>query len=284
MWDSKKKITTFASAMVLSLASMGAMPFSASATETTKAVTTTAEEETTSTTTATTSEAENGDAENLESADFDEMMELFGSVIDGSEEDAVEPPDYYADDYYDTDGNATLIKHEKIIYESEEMQFIAVTTKDGDVFYILINYSAEDDEDNVYFLNKVDSFDLYSLLYAEDENSDESANINPAEQAELYADAATGGHYNGTYKDNSTPDVTEAENPEDTETQPVSSGMMNNNILLIGGIGVLAVIAFIIFMLKSGKLGGGKKKVEDIGDFEEEDDYEDYGNVEDENE
>lgn len=44
-------------------------------------------------------------------------------------------------------GNATLIKHEKIIYDSEEMQFIAVTTKDGDVFYILINYSAEGDED-----------------------------------------------------------------------------------------------------------------------------------------
>lgn len=138
------------------------------------------------------------------------------------------------------------------------MQFIAVTTKDGDVFYILINYSAEDEEDNVFFLNKVDSFDLYSLLYA---------------------DAATGGHYNGTYKDNSTPDVTEAENPEDADSQPASGGMMNNSILLIG---VLAVIAFVIFMLKSGK--GGKKKVDDIGDFEEEDDYEDYGNVEDENE
>ena len=220
------------------------------------------------------------DKEDIESADFNEMMELFGSVIEGAEEADGEPHDYYADDYYDTDGNATLIKHEKIIYDSEEMQFIAVTTKDGDVFYILINYSAEDEEDNVFFLNKVDSFDLYSLLYAEDEESEESANINPAEQAELYADAATGGHYNGTYKDNSTPDVTEAENP-DEEIQPASSGMMNNSILLIGGIGVLAVIALVIFMLKSGK---GGKKVDDIGDFEEEDDYEDYGNVEDENE
>lgn len=277
MWDSKKKITAFASAMMLSLASVGVMPFSASAAESTTTAETTAESETTSTSVTTTA-----DKENIESADFDEMMELFGSVIEGAEESDGEPHDYYADDYYDTDGNATLIKHEKIIYDSEEMQFIAVTTKDGDVFYILINYSAEDEEDNVFFLNKVDSFDLYSLLYAEDEESEESANINPAEQAELYADAATGGHYNGTYKDNNTPDVTEAENPEDADSQPVSNGMMNNSILLIGGIGVLAVIAFVIFMLKSGK--GGKKKVEDIGDFEEEDDYEDYGNVEDENE
>lgn len=276
MWDSKKKITAFASAMMLSLASVGVMPFSASAAESTTTAETTAESETTSTAVTTTA-----DKEDIESADFDEMMELFGSVIEGAEEADGEPHDYYADDYSDTDGNATLIKHEKIIYDSEEMQFIAVTTKDGDVFYILINYSAEDEEDNVFFLNKVDSFDLYSLLYAEDEESEESANINPAEQAELYADAATGGHYNGTYKNNSTPDVTEAENP-DEEIQPASSGMMNNSILLIGGIGVLAVIAFVIFMLKSGK--GGKKKVDDIGDFEEEDDYEDYGNVEDENE
>ena len=47
--------------------------------------------------------------------------------------------DYFDDDYYDTAGNATLIKEESIIYDSEEMQFIADTTKDGHVFYLLIN-------------------------------------------------------------------------------------------------------------------------------------------------
>jgi uncharacterized protein YukJ len=35
------------------------------------------------------------------------------------------------------------------------MQFISVTTKDGHVFYVLINYAAESGEDNVYFLNNV---------------------------------------------------------------------------------------------------------------------------------
>lgn len=63
--------------------------------------------------------------------------------------------DYFSDDYYDTDGNAALIKEESIIYDSEKMQFIAVTTKDGHVFYVLINYSAESGEDAVYFLNNV---------------------------------------------------------------------------------------------------------------------------------
>jgi hypothetical protein len=63
--------------------------------------------------------------------------------------------DYYDDDYYDTDGNATLINNQSIIYNSDEMQFISVTTKDGNVFYVLINYSDDDNIDNVYFLNKV---------------------------------------------------------------------------------------------------------------------------------
>lgn len=64
-------------------------------------------------------------------------------------------PDFYGDPYYDTDGNASLIKSESIIYNTEEMQFIAVTTKDGHVFYVLINYSAASGEDSVYFLNNV---------------------------------------------------------------------------------------------------------------------------------
>ena len=71
----------------------------------------------------------------------------------------------YGDDYYDTDGNATLIKSERIVYNSEEMQFIAVTTKDGHVFYVLINYSAENAEDQVFFLNNVrNTYGHYKLL------------------------------------------------------------------------------------------------------------------------
>lgn len=64
-------------------------------------------------------------------------------------------PDFYGDPYYDTGGNASLIKSETIICNTEEMQFIAVTTKDGHVFYVLINYSAENSEDQVFFLNNV---------------------------------------------------------------------------------------------------------------------------------
>ena len=74
-------------------------------------------------------------------------------------------PDFYGDPYYDTNGNASLIKSEQIIYNTEEMQFIAVTTKDGHVFYVLINYTADNGEDNVFFLNNVrNTYGHYKLL------------------------------------------------------------------------------------------------------------------------
>ena len=257
MWDSKKRITAIMSAMTLTLASVGSLPLSASAEENTTAVSA--------------SETETGKAAGGESDDFDKMMDMFGEAIENQNN-----TDNFEDS--DTKGNASLIKEEDIIYESEKMQFISVTTKDGDVFYILINYSAEDGEDNVYFLNKVDDFDLYSLLYADDEDSDKS--VDSAEQASLYADAASNGH-------SKNPEATESESSEETSTeneaQPAKHGPMNNSILLVGGIAVLGVIAFVIFMIKTGKLGGKKKKTEEPDDFEE-DDYQDYGETEDRDE
>lgn len=260
MQSSKKMIAGLASAMMLSLASFGVLSVNAHA------------------------EEETLPAIEDNSIDLNEMMNLYENMVNAEEstETAVstEPVDYFENDYYDTEGNATLIRHEDIICSSEEMQFIAVTTKDGDVFYILINFSAESDEDNVYFLNKVDDYDLYSLLYAED-----SDNENPAEAAEMYADAATGGHTKNPVTTNALGGNVKEETiiTEEADTMSENKGMMNNSILLVVGIIILGAIAFVIFLIKSGKLGGKKKKTEDIMDFEE-DEYPDYGAVEDENE
>ena len=98
---------------------------------------------------------------------FGDDMEKFREVMSElAEAETTEvKPDYFGDSYYDTDGNATLIKSERIVYNSEEMQFIAVTTKDGHVFYVLINYSAENAEDQVFFLNNVrNTYGHYKLL------------------------------------------------------------------------------------------------------------------------
>ena len=176
--------------------------------------------------------------------------------------------DYYGDDYYDTDGNATLIKQEKIIYDSEEMQFIAVTTKDGSVFYVLINYSAEGNEDNVYFLNKVDDYDLYALLYQGDEDSQ---NTNPDSAA---AEAASNANKaNGNKGKNN---VNEATTTTDSAVQQTSSKNQSNGskTLMITGVGVavLAAAGFIFYKMKNGK----SKKKSNSDDFDGfEDDFDD---------
>ncbi|MDE5860904.1 MAG: DUF4366 domain-containing protein [Ruminococcus sp.] len=166
--------------------------------------------------------------------------------------------DYFDDDYYDTAGNATLIKEESIIYDSEEMQFIAVTTKDGHVFYVLINYSAESGEDAVYFLNKVDDYDLYALLYAGDEEN----NITP-EQALQAAENANGRVQNNSENEETSVPVSEQKN----------SANMNMIYLAVGAIVIIAV-GFIAmkFMKKP------KKKVtsedENYDFYDDEDDEE----------
>lgn len=168
--------------------------------------------------------------------------------------------DYFTDDYYDTDGNATLIKSEQIIYNSEEMQFIAVTTKDGHVFYVLINYSAANGEDNVYFLNKVDDFDLYALLYAGEEDKDGNSTITPEESAQA-AESANG----RVQQDSSLEKPDETVKPTDIENlsaeeAPVKSNSMNmTSVYLAVGVIALGAVGFLGFkFLKKPK----KKAVE----------------------
>lgn len=268
MWNTKKSAAAVFSAMVLTLASVGnAIPaFAEESDMTTSAIT-----------------AADNSAANMELGE-EEMQRLVDEIQQnktaiensGAEiDDTVH--DYYADDHYDTDGNATLIKQEKIIYDSEEMQFIAVTTKDGDVFYILINYSAEGDEDNVFFLNKVDDFDLYSLLYAGNDGEEEK---DPAEQAKKYADAANGGGVTADISDSAEEATYETESSEDSKETKTASPM-NSNVLILVGVGVLAVIGGAVLVLKKGK--PGKKKKAGVEDFDE--DYDDdYGSVTDEDE
>ena len=262
MWNTKKSVAAVFSAMALTLASIG------------NAIPVFAEE-----TTAITEMADNSSAANMELGEedmqklVDEIQHNKAAMENSDDETDNAGHDCYADENYDTD--ATLIKHEKIIYDSEEMQFIAVTTKDGNVFYILINYSAEGDEDNVFFLNKVDDFDLYSLLYADNEGEEEK---DPAEQAKKYADAATNGGVTADVSDRAVESTGEAESAEEKSTTKQPSSM-NSNALILVGVGVLAVIGGAVLLLKKGKFG--KKKNTGAEDFEE--DYDDdYGSVTDE--
>lgn len=180
-------------------------------------------------------------------------------------------PDFYGDSYYDTNGNASLIKSEQIIYNTEEMQFIAVTTKDGHVFYVLINYTAENGQENVFFLNKVDDYDLYALLYAGDENQESS--ITP-EQAAQAAESANGRvtNHNSTVTETAET-LTDSEDHSETAEQPKKNNM--NNIYLLFGAIVLIGIGAAGFMLSK-----KKSKSKAVPEFEQEgnesDDDEEY--------
>ena len=173
-----KIMSAVMSAMMLALASVGGV--TASAEESSEVSETTvieATESTESTETSVTTASSDKDSDTSETeittsslSDSEITAEEFMKVMAKLAENGTvtvedSRPDYDGDPYYDTDGNATLIKSEQIIYNTEEMQFIAVTTKDGHVFYVLINYTAQNGEDNVYFLNNVrNTYGHYKLL------------------------------------------------------------------------------------------------------------------------
>jgi ABC-type antimicrobial peptide transport system permease subunit len=173
--------------------------------------------------------------------------------------------DYENDPYYDTEGNASLIENQKIIYDSDEMQFISVTTKNGNVFYILIDYTAAKEnggENVVYFLNKVDDYDLYTLLN-DGNNSD-----NSVEDYEKQ---------NGTAFGKTTSSIDESKNAVETTTSTAaassSSKSGNKNMMIILCVVVVIGAGAAIFFFKFKK----KKSTvpNDELDFDEYDEDED---------
>lgn len=90
-----------------------------------------------------------------------------------------------------TIGNSELIANEEVLMENGYYQFIAVTTRDEDVFYIIIDKTKQ--EDNVYFLNQVDTYDINKLLNKDNENGGASAGSLVAEDTTIPTEAVTEG-------------------------------------------------------------------------------------------
>lgn len=247
-----KFFSAILSALVLAAASVGVTAFAEeTATEPTSAEST-VEEKATENEKVSDSEKE----DNPVNVDVDEVMNYINKFADAENAASAENgenarPDYYGDDYYDTKGNATLIKSEHIIYNTEEMQFIAVTTKDGHVFYVLINYSAENGEDNVYFLNKVDAIDLYALIYMKDEEKESGIDINNVKKAEETAFEAFGKEKSSAenWEDSIETDISDTDTfeQEKPEQKPMSS---NNMYLIIGAAVILCIGGAGFFIMK----------------------------------
>ena len=148
------------------------------------------------------------------------------------------------------DGNAQLMDD---VTDNENLQFITVTARDGNEFYIIIDKGAQ--SENVYFLNTVDESDLAALV----------EDYTPGQTTEQQQPEPS-----------STPDTEPAEPEHEPEKQPEQDAENTNSsflflivLILAGGAG-LAVYYFKVFR--------PKKKLEQA------DDIEDFGFEETENE
>ena len=141
-------------------------------------------------------------------------------------------------------GNANLIDD---VSEDENLQFITVTARDGNVFYFVIDHAAE--SENVYFLNTVDESDLAALVEDGEQTEQEKEPITP-------------------YTEKETTETEETEKPEaETEKEQPEQAPQNNNmlliiILLICGGGV--ALYYFKFIMPKKKL----EQADDIEDFE----------------
>lgn len=141
------------------------------------------------------------------------------------------------------DGNAQLMDD---VTDNENLQFITVTARDGNEFYIIIDKGAQ--SENVYFLNTVDESDLAALV--EDYAPEQTTEQQPPEPS-------------------STPDTEQAEPEQEREKQPepdtenANSSFLFLIILILAGGAGLAVYYFKVFRPKK-KL----EQADDIEDFE----------------
>ena len=145
------------------------------------------------------------------------------------------------------DGNMNLVDD---MVTSSGKQFITVTTRDGNYFYIIID---RDDNGNqtVYFLNQVDEADLLSLL-DEDELKDYTESQKPTEPAPTEP-----------------PQTQPTEAPAPNEEKNSGSLTALLPVLLLGAIGIGGFVMF----------SGKRKKVQQVKpdpdvDYTDDDDFE----------
>ena len=145
-------------------------------------------------------------------------------------------------------GNADLIDD---VSENENLQFITVTARDGNIFYFVIDHAAENE--NVYFLNTVDESDLAALVEEKGKTENEkTSTVTETEKEETPTE--------------------KTEEPESEKEQPEQAPQNNNMLLIIlilicgGGV---AFYYYKVIMPKN-KL----EQADDIEDFEFEDEDE----------
>ena len=163
---------------------------------------------------------------------------------------------------YQSDGNSHTT--DMLYSAATNKQFITLQTKNGNTFYLVIDYDKPIDEDaemyETYFMNLVDERDLMALL-----SDEEKAEVPTPTPQIVYV----------------TPEPTAIPIPTDPPVSPTEPAeeepsKMTGAIALVVLIAIGAVIAFILF--NKNKNSGSKHNLDN--DFDMEDDEEESGSEE----
>lgn len=157
------------------------------------------------------------------------------------------------------DGNLTLV--DDLDYSSRAgLQFMTVTSKDGHVFYIVIDRTAN--SENVYFLNQVDAADLMALM--NDEQKEEYLKEQEAKQQEQLQTTVT-----PAQQETQAPSETEQPAQTEAEKQPLNNSMVMIAVFGVIGIGVIA--AYYFLKIKPKKNGSS---IDEDREFYDDEEYE----------
>ena len=158
----------------------------------------------------------------------------------------------------DVMGNAQLVEQQQVIFSNGTFEFISVTTKNGNVFYIFIRHDLEEGEANVFFLNKVDELDLLALIYGDSNNSNSGAQNVP-------------NNSNNSNKGNSSGQAVVPDEPITPQKQQGLLSGISTSTWVIIGVCIVGGIALFIYSSKGGKK---KKPINsyDDDDYDEEPD------------
>ncbi len=157
------------------------------------------------------------------------------------------------------DGNLTLV--DDLDYSSRAgLQFMTVTSKDGHVFYIVIDRTAN--SENVYFLNQVDAADLMALMNDEQkEDYLKEQEVNQQEQQQTTVTPAQ--------QETQAPSETEQPAQTEAEKQPLNNSMVMIAVFGVIGIGVIA--AYYFLKIKPKKNGSS---IDEDREFYDDEEYE----------
>ena len=154
------------------------------------------------------------------------------------------------------DGNLSLV--DDLDYSARGgLQFMTVTTRNGHVYYIVIDRTAN--SQNVYFLNQVDEYDLMNVLSDGDKEQlekDQASTPQPKPQNVVAVQPV------------------ETAKPSGAEQQRPAQGDLDSDVIRVAffaGLALLVVLAYYILKIRPQKQGA-------FDDEEEEEEEEEYEN------